>query len=162
MKSSDRKIAANQANGGKSGGPHDTTRTRHNATQHALCARGLTPLDDINAYEKERQRLMQEYNPVGVVQIGIVERMALISVRLARASRLEAEYITSLLRPEKPDRDLNSKVDSKLDGSDVKLGISELIVLEVVERLSNTFQRYYANLDNSYSANSTNWKGCSG
>ena len=149
MKSSDRKIAASQANGGKSGGPLDTTRTRHNATKHALCARGLTPLDDIDAYEKERRQLMQELNPVAVVQIGIVERMALISVRLVRASRLEAEYITSLLRPEKPDRE-NSKGDSKFEGSDVKLGISELIVLETVERLSDTFQRYYANLSNSY------------
>jgi hypothetical protein len=129
---------------------HTTRLGLANATRHALCARGLTPLDDINTYEKERQQLMQEYNPVGVVQIGIVERLALISVRLARASRLEAEYITSLLRSEKPDHDLNSKGDSKFDGSDVKLGLSERIVFQTVERLSNTFQRYYANLANSY------------
>src|SRR5271169_4350468 len=99
MATSDRKIAANRANGQKSQGPTDTTSTRYNATKHGLLSAGITELDNAEGYQTTLRELIRELNPVGVREMFLVESMAVDMVRSVRARRLEAEYITGELNP---------------------------------------------------------------
>lgn len=55
--SSDKKVAANQANSKKSSGPRNTTSTRYNSTMHGL----LTELDNADGYRQMICRLDEAY-----------------------------------------------------------------------------------------------------
>ena len=90
---------SNRVNAQSSTGPRDTTSTRFNAVNHGLLARGITELDDSDAYESSIQRLTVAYRPVGDLEIFLVRRIAFCMVRLNRAARLEAEYITAEIHP---------------------------------------------------------------
>jgi hypothetical protein len=51
------KTDSNRLNAQNSTGPGDTTLTRFNAVKHGLLAKGITELDDSDAYESLVQRL---------------------------------------------------------------------------------------------------------
>jgi hypothetical protein len=59
-------------NAHQSTGPHDTTSTRFNAVKHGLLARGITELDDSDAYESLLQRLTELKCPVGDLENSLV------------------------------------------------------------------------------------------
>jgi len=80
-------------------GPKDTTSTRLNAVTHGLLAQGLTELDDPDAYRLLVQRLTTTHQPVGDLECFLIERIAFHIIRLKRAGRLEAEYITGEIHP---------------------------------------------------------------
>jgi hypothetical protein len=96
---SKKKIAANRINGQESHGPANTISTRFNATKHGLLAVGITELDDAEGYLDLLNHLRLEKAPVGMVESVLVESVALDMMRLRRARRLEAEYITGELNP---------------------------------------------------------------
>jgi hypothetical protein len=87
------KADSNRLNSQSSTGPHDTNSTRLNAVKHGLLAKGITDLDDSEAYESLVERLAEAYRPVGDLEEFFVERIAFHMIRLQRAGRLEAEYI---------------------------------------------------------------------
>ncbi len=93
------KADSNRKNAQQSSGPHDTTSTRLNAVKHGLSAKGITELDDLEAYESLVKRLSDAYCPVGDLEEFLVRRIAFHMIRLQRAGRLEAEYITGELHP---------------------------------------------------------------
>jgi len=95
----DKQITANRKNSEKSPGPGNTISTRFNAQKHGLLASGVTELDDAEGYQQMLADLMREKNPVGVIETYRVKCIALDIVRLTRAQRLEAEYITAQLNP---------------------------------------------------------------
>ena len=87
----EKQITANRLNALKSHGPANTKLTRTNATKHGLLAAGITELDD--------EDLEKETNPVGTIEIVLVESIAVEIVRLRRARRLEGEHINGALNP---------------------------------------------------------------
>jgi hypothetical protein len=93
------KADSNRKNAQRSTGPHETTSTRLNAVKHGLLARGITELDDADAYESLVQRLTEAYRPVGDLEKFFVQRISFHMIRLQRAERLEAEYITGEIHP---------------------------------------------------------------
>jgi len=97
MKSSEKKIAANQSNGKKGTGPKNTLSTRYNAKKHGLLAAGITELDDPDEYRKIVRGLDASYTEE--LKKFFRRRMALIMVRIHRAERYDAEFITSILNP---------------------------------------------------------------
>jgi len=97
MKSSEKKIAANQSNGKKGTGPKNTLSTRYNAKKHGLLAAGITELDDPDEYRKIVRGLDESYT--AELKKFFRRRMALIMVRIHRAERYDAEFITSILNP---------------------------------------------------------------
>ena len=92
-------IAASRSNGKKGTGPRDTTSTKFNATKHGLLAVGITELDDADAHRDKLRGLQHELLPVSLREEFLVESIALEMVRLERARRLEAEFITEVLNP---------------------------------------------------------------
>lgn len=93
------KATSNRKNAHLSTGPRNTTWTRLNAVQHGLLARGLTELDDSDAHESLVQRLTETYRPVGDLEQFLVKRISFHMIRLDRAGRLEAEFITGEIHP---------------------------------------------------------------
>jgi hypothetical protein len=95
------KAESNRKNAQRSTGPRDTSSTRFNAVTHGLLAQGLTELDDSDAYKSLLQRLTEEFCPVGDLEKFLVQYIALNMIRLPRAGRFEAEFITEELHPPK-------------------------------------------------------------
>ena len=96
---SEAKVLADRKNRTGSTGPKNTESTKFNATKHGLLAVGVTELDDADGYRGTLSLLTREKEPEGVMEVFLVESIALDIVRLRRARRLEAEYITSVLNP---------------------------------------------------------------
>src|SRR5437764_10497974 len=97
MKTSEKKIAANRTNGKKGTGPDNTLSTRYNAKKHGLLAGGVTELGDPEEYRRIVHGLDVSY--ADELKKFFRRRMALLMVRIHRAERYDAEFITSILNP---------------------------------------------------------------
>ena len=146
MSTSNKKIAANRINGQKSHGPTNTTSTRFNATKHGLLAMGITELDDAGGYRALLNDLKEEKDPVGVVEMLLVESAALDMVRLRRARRLEAEYITSELNPPIHGPNLLGDDIELFQGAMLDPGLPAAIGFESAQRLVSVYQRYESSI----------------
>ena len=144
---SEKQRAANRENGKKGHGPKDTTRTRYNAIKHALTARGLTPLDDVQEYERLVQQLMLEERPNGVLNTELIKITALDIVRRRRAARFEADCITRMLNPEKREGNRLETVFPGLIGPVVDPGFPVEVGANAIQSLL-TCQRYEAGYTN--------------
>ena len=144
MPTSAKKVAANRVNGRKSHGPTDTTSTRFNATKHGLLAQGITELDNVEGYRAILSDLIREKNPVGKLEMFLVEAATFDLVRWPRARRLEAECITGELNPPTRGpglRDLFGEddgpvLDPGLPAAITSNGIQQLVTLQ---RYESTF-----------------------
>lgn len=141
MSTSKKKVAANRINGQKSHGPTNTTSTRFNAAKHGLLAAGITELDDAEGYRALFKDLREEKAPVGMLETLLVESVALDMLRLRRARRLEAEFITSEINPPivqtDPLASLGVFEDTTLDP-----GLPAAISSECAQRLVGVFHSY--------------------
>ena len=139
---SSRKIAAKRIDTQKSPGLKNTTSTRFNETKHGLLALGVTELDEAEGYRATLSDLMQEWNPVGTVEIFLVEAMALDMIRWRRSRRLEAEYITGVLNPPLYENDPAADLTRSFQGRVLDPGLPAPISAGCVQNLVSTFQRY--------------------
>ncbi|GEM_PF-2099758 len=141
---SDKKIAANRINGRKSNGPTNTISTRFNATRHGLLAAGITELDDAEGYRALLNDFREEKAPVGIVETMHVESIALDMIRLRRARRLEAEYITSELNP--PIHEPSFDELDLFKGALLDPGLPAALSFDGAQRLVTIYQRYETNI----------------
>jgi hypothetical protein len=141
------KLEANRKNARKAFGPKDTSSTRLNAFKHGLLAKGITELDDPEAYTELLQRLNDAQQPVGDIESFLVERIALAIVRLRRIARMEAEYIRGELHPEVRGK---SSLERYKDEHEPVLdaGLPAPMSATSVEALSANFQRYESAMEN--------------
>ncbi len=94
------KLAANQTNAQKSTGPtspEGKARSAQNSLKHGLLA-GVAiipedPAEDREAFEALLELLTLEYQPIGLTQCLLVERLAVCHWRFRRALRFEAQAI---------------------------------------------------------------------
>jgi hypothetical protein len=140
---SQKKLMANQINGTKSPGPIDTTNSKYNATKHGLLRLGISELDNAEGHKKLLKRLMMERNPVGHTEVFLVESAALDMVRLQRARRLEAEYISSALHPPKY-KDAMPTEEELYKGTLVDEGYLAVLDPKQAQPLVSIYQRYEA------------------
>jgi hypothetical protein len=146
--SSQRQIDANRHNSENSPGPIDTSRTRYNATKHALLAAGVTELDNAAGYENTLEGLMQDYAPVGTAETFFVKSSALYMVRCERARRLEAEFIESQINPPRYERDPLADLDAYSRGAVLDEGFSASIRPGSMQYLVSHYQRYEIHFSN--------------
>ena len=138
------KTDSNRLNAQNSTGPVDTTLTRFNAVKHGLLAKGITELDDSDAYESLVQRLTLAYDPVGDLEIFWVRRIAFCMTRLDRAARLEANYINAEIHPPSQERLLQDC----LAPIPPELGLSTTVGALSAINLVSGFQRYETAIEN--------------
>jgi hypothetical protein len=137
---------SNRKNAQKSTGPHDTTSTRLNATKHGLSARGMTELDDSDAYESLVQRLTAAKHPVGDIEEFLIRRIAFHMIRLQRAERLEAEYITGEIHPAVMSPGLD--IENILGPTVIEPGRPAAVGALSAINLVSGFQRYETAIEN--------------
>jgi hypothetical protein len=135
------KADSNRLNAQNSTGPGDTTSTRFNAVKHGLLAKGITELDDADAYESLVQQLTLAYDPVGDLEIFWVRRIAFCMTRLDRAARLEANYINAEIHPPSHEQDSMARITPELGFS---TGVGALSAINLV----SGFQRYETAIEN--------------
>jgi hypothetical protein len=135
------KTDSNRLNAQSSNGPGDTTLTRFNAVKHGLMAKGLTELDDSDAYESLIQRLTLDYHPVGDLEIFWVRRIAFCMTRLDRAARLEANYIHAEIHPPSQEQDCMAPITPEV-------GLSTVVGALSAINLVSGFQRYETATEN--------------
>jgi hypothetical protein len=150
MSKSRKKIPTNRTDGKKSGGPEDTTLTKHNAVTHSLTSKGLTARDDVAYYEKVLRDLTGEMKPVGILEIVLVERAAFNIMRLSRARSLEAEFLTQSLNPPRYEKDPFRDLDRVIHGAMIDPGIPAAVNARTVQTLVSTFARYEAAISNQF------------
>jgi hypothetical protein len=146
------KVAANRQNAQKSTGPGNTVSTRYNAQKHGLLAVGVTELDDPTSYQALLTGLCSEFNPVGVVETFLVERMALAMLRVQRASRLEAEHVTAAMNPPITEGGVDWDEIASFAAGKVEVvdpGLPSLLSAATVEELDN-FTRYETAHENRF------------
>lgn len=140
------RVSANRRNAKKSTGPNNTTSTRFNATKHGLLSAVITELDNAEGYCDALRDLINEKDPYGIVETFLVECAALDMIRLRRARRLEAEFITEALNPPiyepNPLENFGQFEVSPL----VDPGLPATMPYASVQRLVSTFQRYEASI----------------
>jgi hypothetical protein len=136
---------SNRKNAQKSTGPRDTASTRLNATKHGLLARGMTELDDSDAYESLVERLTAAKRPVGDLEEFYVRRIAFHMIRLQRAERLEAEYITGEIHPP-----VKASVFDDLMDKVIEPGLPATIDALSAINLVSGFQRYETAIENKF------------
>ena len=134
------KTDSNRLNAQNSTGPGDTALTRFNAVKHGLLAKGITELDDSDAYESLVQRLTLDYDPVGDLEIFWVRRIAFCMTRLDRAARLEANYINAEIHPPSQEQDCVAPITPEL-------GPTTVGALSAINLVSG-FQRYETAIEN--------------
>lgn len=132
------KADSNRVNAQSSTGPRDTTSTRFNAVNHGLLARGITELDDSDAYESLIQRLTLAHRPVGDLENFWIRRIAFAMVRLDRATRLEAEYIATEIHSQMQEQ-LRPIVEPRLQAAVRAVSARHLV---------SGFQRYETAIEN--------------
>ena len=145
------RVKINQRNATKSTGPLNTTSTRFNALKHGMLAVGITELDDCG-YQELVRHMKSSFQPEGPLENFLCERMAFCMVRIKRALRLEAEFITSELHPpitKVEGGHLNG--DSEfLYGTTIVLdpGLPARLPSSAVDTLVGKFQRYETSIEN--------------
>ncbi len=90
-----KQAAANRANARHSTGPRTLAGkaiAARNALAHGLCAAAMPvlPDEDAGVFKEFHRRLVEDLAPDGMLECGIVERIAVLQWRLARAGRIEA------------------------------------------------------------------------
>ena len=138
------KADSNRVNAQSSTGPRDTTLTRLNAVKHALLAKGITELDDSDAHESWAQGLAEEYRPVGHLEKFFVESIAFHMIRLERARRIEAEYITGEIHPPVNGLGLRDVLDLDVAAPALPATVTARSAMNLV----SGFQRYETAIEN--------------
>ena len=103
---------------------------------------GITELDDAEGYRSILNNLREEKIPVGTVETQLIEAIALDMVRLRRARRLEAEYITGELNPPIQGPGLLGDDTKLFQGTLIDPGLPALMSSDSAQRLVSVFQRY--------------------
>ena len=138
------KAESNRINAQRSTGPRNTKSTRFNAVKHGLLAKGITELDDPDAHKLLWQQLRHSYAPVGVVEDFHVEYIAFNMMRLRRAIRLEAEYITGEIHPPIKGESLENPFGPAIEDPGLPPAVSAPGAINLV----TGFQRYETAIEN--------------
>lgn len=139
--SSKRKISSNRNNSRKSSGPHDTSSTRYNARKHGMLA-GVTQLDDIQYRDELLADMIRLKKPVGMLENGLLERVAHDMVCLKRGERLEGEFITAALNPPLHEKNPTDDLIFQFNGAVIDPGIPASISVGCAQEMDRTYQRY--------------------
>jgi len=127
----------------KGKGPKDTASTRFNASKHGLLAAGVTELDDADGYRSLLNELYEDMKPVGPREQFLVESAALEMIRLRRARRLEAEYITDVLNPRVHESNpVLLELSAMFQDKTVDPGLPAAMATISVQPLVTIYQRY--------------------
>lgn len=146
---SDKQHKANQQNSATGGvkTPEGKAVSKFNALTHGILR------DSLTEYEKEFypnviQDLQAEFNPQGIVEQILVERIAVSYLKLFRAQKAETEYMKSNLNPHYESS--YGSIEINYTPRVIRKGYKPKIIDEQIEKLSNIYGRYETTLENRF------------
>jgi hypothetical protein len=151
---SEKQIASNRRNSKKSTGPDNTSSSKLNAVRHGLLSKGLTQMDDCETYHAVLAELERAKSPVGSIEKFLVQTIALDMVKLPRAQRCEAEYLTGVLNQPTYEDDLANDLRTLFPQRRMlDPGIPATLTTEVIQHLVHTYDRYQTSIVNRFVRN---------
>lgn len=148
-KVSQKQLEANKINAQKGGVKTEEGKeaSKYNALKHGILKETVSEYEQ--SFSKDiMDRLNSQFQPVGVLEKILVDRIAVYYVRLFRGAKAENEYMQSILNPRQVSiQDLMPQI-SFTETTVINEGYTPTINHEVVDRLSTTFLRYEIALEN--------------
>jgi hypothetical protein len=123
--------------------------SKYNALTHGILRQSLTDYES-DFYIDIYNELIGQFNPVGVMERVLIERVAIYYLKLFRVQKAETEFMKANLNPRVvKKRDLIQIVTDKMfDDEVVNEGYYPVITNEVVVKISETFGRYEGTIEN--------------
>lgn len=148
-KISEKQLKANQENGKKGGVKTDEGKetSKYNALKHGILKETVSEYEQ--SFSKDvMERLNSQFQPVGVLEKILVDRIAVYCVRLFRGAKAENEYMQSVLNPRQVT--VNELIPPIVFTETIveNEGYTPTVTHEMVDRLSSTFLRYEIALEN--------------
>lgn len=140
---SDKQIEANQENAALGGvkTPEGKAVSKYNAQVHGILRLSITEYEQ-GFYSEILEDLTKQYEPQGIIEQIIIERIAINYLKLFRVQKAETEYVKSQLNP-RIIKDLLDFVDEAIsEGYTPKIGS------ESVEKLADIYARYETTIEN--------------
>lgn len=137
-----KQLEANQENA-KLGGvktPEGKAVSKFNAVIHGILRNSITDYEQ-EFYSNILEDLQDEYQPQGVIEQMLIERIAICYLKLFRVQKAETEFMKSKLKPKVMDYDISF-------GKVIEDGYEPKITDAHVERLSNVYSRYETTIEN--------------
>lgn len=118
--------------------------SKFNASKHNILRESITAYEG-NVHKKIIDSLLETYRPVGEVERILVERMALIQVKLLRVQIAETEFINSELDPHLTHEEGYPSIEGYVITTVVdNVGYIPILTSTTFERIDATFTRYEA------------------
>ncbi|MBI2613322.1 MAG: hypothetical protein HYW62_00905 [Candidatus Levybacteria bacterium] len=139
----DAQLKANQENS-KLGGVKTSEGkaiSKFNAVTHGILRNSITEYEQ-EFYSNILDDLQDEYQPQGVVEQMLIERISICNLKLFRVQKAETEFIKSKLKP------AFTKLEVPDWGTTNKDGYKPKITDAHVEKLSNVYSRYETTIEN--------------
>ncbi len=148
-KISEKQLKANQENGKKGGVKTDEGKevSKYNALKHGILKA------TVSEYEAEfsndvMDRLNSQFQPVGVLEKMLVDRIGYFYIRLFRVAKSENEYMQSILNPRKVTvKDIIPQIEFTETIVENE-GYIPILKDTSVEKLTSTYLRYEIALEN--------------
>ena len=148
-KISEKQLKANQENGKKGGVKTDEGKevSKYNALKHGILKA------TVSEYEAEfsndvMDRLNSQFQPVGVLEKMLVDRIGYFYIRLFRVAKSENEYMQSILNPRKVTvKDIIPQIEFTETIVENE-GYVPVLKDTSVEKLTSTYLRYEIALEN--------------
>jgi len=148
-KVSQKQLEANKINAQKGGVKTEQGKevSKYNALKHGILSETVSEYEQ--SFSKDvMERLNSQFQPVGVLEKILVDRIAVYYVKLFRGAKAESEYMQSILNPRQVSiKELMPSI-SFTETTVINEGYTPTVNNEVVERLFATFLRYEIALEN--------------
>ncbi len=143
---SQKQIDANRENG-KLGGvrtEEGKAVSKYNALKHGILKEVVSDYER-DFYEDIIERLEDQFQPVGVLEKMLVDRIGVYYLKLYRVAKAENEYMRSTLDPRV---EIDTLGSMGLGIVVQKEGYKPVVGQEAVEKLSGTYLRYETTIEN--------------
>jgi hypothetical protein len=120
--------------------------------KHGLLSDGVTELDKPEEFESFVARLKKEVEPVGILEDECVRQIALLTIRIRRARRLEAEAFTAQLNPPTTIHHQGTETffDPQVFGwnETLDIGLPARLSNDAIDQINRTILRYETSIEN--------------
>jgi len=152
---SDKQLSANKENAKKGGIKTQKGKeiSKFNAFKHGILSEIITEYDK-PIYNELFLRLMQDYQPLLAIEEILVERIALLYIRLCRAVKAEKEYHLTIFNPKLTETKIIQEDPLAYDFGPITKttiineGYKAKIEPHHIEKLEGVYHRYEKNLEN--------------
>lgn len=143
-------LEANQENSKKGGVKTEEGKaiSRYNAVKHGILKEAVSDYEQ-DLYEERIEQLIEQYEPIGMFENMLIERIALYDLKLHRIARAEKEFMKATLDPRR------IKIVDEMDGfmsTSREVVVNEGYVPKVnggaIQSLSEIYLRYEITVEN--------------